>query len=156
MPERTCIGCRVTRDPGGLLRFRRSVDGHIVPATSARTSVGRSAYLCPSYACFQQARKRRAFSRSFAKSGAIHLDPRNDDVWARLWSVTLRDLRDAVERIPTRHPRRRGLEQLLFELSSQPAAPREAVPERSAGTTPASHETAASRQGAPKGEAHHG
>ncbi|NVB41569.1 YlxR family protein [Pseudenhygromyxa sp. WMMC2535] len=124
MPERTCIGCRARRAQVDMLRFRRRDDGDIVPSTIDRRRRGRSAYLCPSRACLSQARKRRAFPRAFARSGAVRLDPQADAVWEVLWSAAADELRSELELLarttpePATHPRRRRLEALLDNLSA--------------------------------------
>ena len=156
MPERTCIGCRACRAQDRLLRFRRRDDGHVVPATVSRVARdGRSAYLCPRPECLSQARKRRAFTRAFAKSGAVVLDPKRDEPWAALWSAAGDELRREIDLLgrsaanPHEHPRRRGFEELLFELSSQPASPTspQVTPETMSSASPASGQASLSGKG---------
>lgn len=130
MPERTCIGCRTPRPQARMLRFRRRPDGQVIPVTGRRPQGrGRGAYLCPKRSCLTQARKRRGFTRAFARSGRIGLDPKQDGPWEALWTDARAEVCREIElltrttRHPHEHPRRRGLEDILFELSSQPALP---------------------------------
>ncbi len=59
-PVRTCVGCGRRAAQSSLIRFA-AVDGRVQPG---RRLSGRGAYVCPSRACFAQARRRRAFARS--------------------------------------------------------------------------------------------
>ncbi|MGD9797694.1 MAG: YlxR family protein [Acidimicrobiia bacterium] len=63
---RTCVGCRRRGGPDGLVRLVRLPDGSL---GIGRTAPGRGAWLCPDVACFDAARKRRAFDR--ALRGAV-------------------------------------------------------------------------------------
>lgn len=134
-PIRTCVGCRSASPQRRLLRFARRGDGHVVPANITRDLSGRSAYLCPRRACFDQALKRRAFTRAFS-TGRRRISVIDVDIDA-LWIATAEQLRREIDLLgrtsessppPPRsvdecahaHPRRRGFEQLLSELSSQP------------------------------------
>jgi uncharacterized protein len=65
-PVRTCVACRTRRPQQALLRLRRRSDGVVVPAVGRRTR-GRSAYLCPARACFDQALRRRALERALGR-----------------------------------------------------------------------------------------
>ncbi len=135
-PIRTCVGCRATNAQGRLLRFVRRDDGHVIPGNSTRACDinGRGAYLCPRRACFDQAVKRRAFARSFG-SGRRRVSVIDVDADA-LWSATSEQLRREIDLLgrtsenPHAHPRRRGLEQLLSELSSQPKPPERSASKR--------------------------
>lgn len=137
VPVRTCIGCRAKLPQGRLLRFVRQADGRVTPANVTRELCGRSTYLCPRRACLAQALKRRAFTRAFAieSRGRTKSSPSASraagviDVDAdALWAATAEQLRREIELLgrtsdnPHTHLRRRGLEQLLSELSSQPRA----------------------------------
>lgn len=93
-----CVACR-TRKPGtSLLRFRRRPDGHIVPAYSPHhggRAGGRSAYLCPSRACYETAIKRRAFTRALAgPKGLSVATPAST-----LWVDAERAVTDQVEKL---------------------------------------------------------
>lgn len=65
-PVRTCVACRTRRPQRALVRLRRRSDGVVVPAMGRRTR-GRSAYLCPARACFEQALRRRALERALGR-----------------------------------------------------------------------------------------
>ena len=61
-PERTCIGCRRKTSPAGLVRVARRPDGSLAVG---RREPGRGAWLCAgSEACFEAAKRRRAFGRA--------------------------------------------------------------------------------------------
>lgn len=68
-PVRTCVACRTRRPQRALVRLRRRSDGVVVPAMGRRTR-GRSAYLCPARACFEQALRRRALERALGRPGS--------------------------------------------------------------------------------------
>jgi len=68
-PVRTCVACRTRRPQRALVRLRRRSDGVVVPAVGRRTR-GRSAYLCPARACFDQALRRRALERALGRASA--------------------------------------------------------------------------------------
>lgn len=72
-PVRTCVACRTRRPQRALVRLRRRSDGVVVPAMGRRTR-GRSAYLCPARACFEQALRRRALERALGRSDSATLD----------------------------------------------------------------------------------
>ncbi|WP_373422456.1 YlxR family protein [Enhygromyxa salina] len=122
---RTCVGCRATRPQGELLRYGLAA-GSVAPAIGARPQLaGRSAYLCPRRACRDRAIKRRAFNRAFSTSLAlVSGGPTAADA---LWTATADLLRREIQLLdrsaenPHANLRRRGLERLLFELSSPPA-----------------------------------
>jgi predicted RNA-binding protein YlxR (DUF448 family) len=65
-PVRTCVACRTRLPQRALVRLRRRSDGVVVPAMGRRTR-GRSAYLCPARACFEQALRRRALERALGR-----------------------------------------------------------------------------------------
>ncbi|WP_372237563.1 YlxR family protein [Enhygromyxa salina] len=134
-----CVGCRARHAQSQLLRFglRPGADGkpaQVTPTLSARRSLGgRSAYLCPRRACLDRAIKRRVFTRAFSSTSGrpragrdtlSAIDPAAADA---LWTATVDILRreiDLLDRCAEKthaHLGRRGLERLLFELSSQPA-----------------------------------
>jgi predicted RNA-binding protein YlxR (DUF448 family) len=75
-PVRTCVACRQEAGKNALIRIVRQTDG---TATIDRTgrAPGRGAYLHPTQACIEQARKRKALERSLKAS----VTP---DVWAEL------------------------------------------------------------------------
>jgi predicted RNA-binding protein YlxR (DUF448 family) len=63
-PQRSCLGCRETREKNGLIRFVLSPQGEVVPDLDAKLP-GRGAYTCISSACLVAAVKQRQFSRAF-------------------------------------------------------------------------------------------
>jgi uncharacterized protein len=69
-PERTCIGCRRTSSPAGLVRIARRPDGSLAVG---RGEPGRGAWLCAgSEACFDTAVGRRAFGRALRREVPAH------------------------------------------------------------------------------------
>jgi predicted RNA-binding protein YlxR (DUF448 family) len=70
VPERTCIGCRRTTGPAGLVRVARRPDGSLA---EGRSEPGRGAWLCAaSVTCFEDAVRRRAFSRALRREVSAH------------------------------------------------------------------------------------
>jgi len=63
-PQRSCLGCRQSRDRDALVRFVLSPQGDLVPDIEARLP-GRGAYTCVNHACLKVAVKQRQFSRAF-------------------------------------------------------------------------------------------
>jgi predicted RNA-binding protein YlxR (DUF448 family) len=144
MPMRTCIGCRVCCAQGDLLRLQLEGQGRVEPAIGRRARTGRGAYVCPRRSCFDQAIKRRAFSRAFSSrnsssnkgdAGIRVIDSSAADaLWLDAAEQVRREIqllhqmgdvpeRSAASGPPHTHPRLRGLERLLFELSSAPNPP---------------------------------
>jgi uncharacterized protein len=139
-PKRTCIGCRVCCAQDDLLRLQlvQSATGsdQVEPAIGRRARTGRGAYVCPRRSCFDQAIKRRAFGRAFSSRskpadtvGIKAIDPSAS--WAAadaLWVTAIEQVRREIQLLHQTgdahtHPRRPGLERLLFELSSAPIPP---------------------------------
>ena len=69
IPLRSCVGCKVRAAKSSLLRLVAAGDG-IVPDPQAQQP-GRGAYLHPSLECFEQAQRRRAFSRALRVPGSL-------------------------------------------------------------------------------------
>ncbi|WP_312855703.1 YlxR family protein [Paeniglutamicibacter cryotolerans] len=69
-PQRTCIGCRQTRDQDLLMRWAvEQGDGRSVVVPDPRRCMsGRGAWLHPTPECAALALKRRAFPRAFKKA----------------------------------------------------------------------------------------
>ena len=65
-PQRSCVGCRETRDRNGLIRFVLSPHGEVVPDLEARLP-GRGAYTCISAGCVETAIRQRLFNRAFKR-----------------------------------------------------------------------------------------
>ena len=68
---RTCVGCRERAVKTSLLRLV-AVGDNILPDPQARLP-GRGAYLHPCLACFELARRRRAFPRALRTAGSLSL-----------------------------------------------------------------------------------
>ena len=67
-PVRTCVGCKARAAKSDLLRVvGRGND--VLPDPQARLP-GRGAYVHPSQTCFEQAQRRRAFSRALRLPGS--------------------------------------------------------------------------------------
>jgi len=66
---RTCVGCKERAVKSSLLRVV-AVGNVIQPDPQARLP-GRGAYLHPSLACFELARRRRAFPRALRAAGPL-------------------------------------------------------------------------------------
>ncbi len=70
---RTCVGCKERAAKSSLLRLVAAGDA-IQPDPPARLP-GRGAYLHPSLACLDLARRRRAFPRALRTTGPLSLNP---------------------------------------------------------------------------------
>ena len=70
---RTCVGCKERTVKSSLLRLVAAGDV-IQPDPRARLP-GRGAYLHPSLACLDLARRRRAFPRALRAAGSLSLEP---------------------------------------------------------------------------------
>lgn len=101
VPLRTCVGCRTVRPQAELLRAV-VIDGQVLPDRADRR--GRSAYVCPSRPCLDQAARRGGFARAFAgapdrtidraerrRAGKFTVDA------DRLWSAFRADLGARIE-----------------------------------------------------------
>ena len=66
---RTCVGCKERTEKSSLLRLV-AVGDVIRPDPQARLP-GRGAYLHPSLACLDLARRRRAFPRALRTAGSL-------------------------------------------------------------------------------------
>ena len=67
VPVRLCLGCREPRAKNEMLRIVRTAEGEIKLDARGKLS-GRGAYICPSRACFDKARKSKALERSLEVS----------------------------------------------------------------------------------------
>ncbi len=65
-PQRSCLGCRETRDRDRLIRFVLSPQGEVLPDLDARLP-GRGAYTCASSRCLEAAIRQRLFNRAFKR-----------------------------------------------------------------------------------------
>ena len=64
-PQRSCLGCRVTRDKKELLRFVLAPDRRLVPDITAKLP-GRGAYTCLKHSCLRNAAQKNQFARAFS------------------------------------------------------------------------------------------
>lgn len=85
-PQRSCLGCRESRDKDLLIRFVLSPQNEVFPDLDARLP-GRGAYTCLSSACLETAVKQRGFSRAFKRDVTV-LPP---DQMARLVARQMRE-----------------------------------------------------------------
>jgi len=70
-PQRSCVGCRATRNKGDLLRFVLAPDRILVPDLQARLP-GRGAYTCLNRSCLMNAAQKNLISRAF--KGEVKFD----------------------------------------------------------------------------------
>ena len=66
-PVRTCVGCKARAAKSDLLRVVGR-ENDVLPDPQARLP-GRGAYVHPSQTCFEQAQRRRAFTRALRLPG---------------------------------------------------------------------------------------
>ena len=66
IPIRHCIACREGKPKAELIRVVCSPGGEISIDKSGK-SAGRGAYICPTEACMQKAKKSRALERNLKK-----------------------------------------------------------------------------------------
>ncbi|MDO4614283.1 MAG: YlxR family protein [Lachnospiraceae bacterium] len=62
-PQRTCLGCRETKNKELLTRIVRTPEGTVELDPTGRKN-GRGAYLCPDVKCLKKALKSKALSRA--------------------------------------------------------------------------------------------
>lgn len=62
---RSCVACRQSAPPRGLLRFVRGLDGAVALDVRGRLD-GRGAYTCAQPGCLRRAREKGAFGHAFA------------------------------------------------------------------------------------------
>lgn len=63
-PQRTCVGCGVTKDKKELIRIVRTPEGEFTVDTTGRKN-GRGAYLCRDANCLEKAFRTHGLERSF-------------------------------------------------------------------------------------------
>ncbi|MBQ2661611.1 MAG: YlxR family protein [Clostridia bacterium] len=63
IPRRMCVGCRLMRPKKEMLRIVRLSNGDVVADSTGKVS-GRGAYICPTEACFEKARRIRGMERA--------------------------------------------------------------------------------------------
>lgn len=71
IPQRSCVGCRITRDKKDLIRVVRTPEGSIQLDPRGKLP-GRGAYICPDTECLKKAIKNKSLSR------ALNVDPDDD------------------------------------------------------------------------------
>lgn len=71
-PQRSCLGCRTSRDKGLLLRFVLTPEMEILPDLENRLP-GRGAYTCVDRRCLAAAIEQRQFKRSFKHDVTVML-----------------------------------------------------------------------------------
>jgi len=67
IPQRSCIGCGLTRGKKELVRIVRTPEG-VFALDPTGKAAGRGAYLCPHENCLQAAIKRKSFHRAFRQN----------------------------------------------------------------------------------------
>ena len=55
IPQRGCVACKTTQDKEKLIRL--VCNSHVVEVDTLKKRVGRGAYLCPKYECWEAALK---------------------------------------------------------------------------------------------------
>jgi predicted RNA-binding protein YlxR (DUF448 family) len=63
-PQRSCLGCRTSKDKNLLIRFVQTPDMEILPDLESRLP-GRGAYTCTDKRCLKSAVEQKQFKRSF-------------------------------------------------------------------------------------------
>ncbi|MCP9819049.1 YlxR family protein [Synechococcus sp. Cruz-9H2] len=61
---RRCVSCRERRDRSLLWRIIRQYGDGVVLAGADTRAMGRSAYVCPSSSCIEEAKRRKRLQRS--------------------------------------------------------------------------------------------
>ena len=64
-PMRLCLGCGEAKPKREMIRVVKSKDGEISLDLTGKKS-GRGAYICHTLKCFNEARKKRRFEKSFS------------------------------------------------------------------------------------------
>lgn len=70
---RTCVGCRAKAPRNTLVRVVLDPDRSAATVDPGRSAPGRGAWLHPSRACLDLARRRRAFPRALRAAGPVEL-----------------------------------------------------------------------------------
>ena len=69
-PQRSCLGCRVSKDQNFLIRFVLSPENEVLPDIDSRLP-GRGAYTCINEECLNKAVMQRQFKRSFKQDVTV-------------------------------------------------------------------------------------
>ena len=64
IPQRTCIGCRETKDKNELIRIVKNKDGEIFIDLTGKAD-GRGAYICNNVQCLEKTVKSKRLENSF-------------------------------------------------------------------------------------------
>ena len=70
VPQRSCLGCRASKDKNLLLRFVQTPEMEILPDLESRLP-GRGAYTCVDKRCLAAAIEQRQFKRSFKQDVTV-------------------------------------------------------------------------------------
>lgn len=62
-PQRTCLGCRNSKDKKELVRIVRTPEGEVLVDRTGKKN-GRGAYICPDPECLRLAMRSRALARA--------------------------------------------------------------------------------------------
>ena len=95
-PQRSCLGCRQSRDRDALIRFVLSPQGELVADIEAKLP-GRGAYTCVSQKCLQAALKQRQFNRAF-KQDLVTVTP--DEMTGLVGGIMQRRILGYLGRFP--------------------------------------------------------
>ena len=66
-PQRSCVGCRTTRDKRDLVRVVHTPEDRYLLDPTGKIG-GRGAYVCPAPECLTLAVKRKSFDRAFRQA----------------------------------------------------------------------------------------
>ncbi len=64
IPQRTCVGCRESKDKKDLIRIVRTKEGEIFLDRTSKKN-GRGAYICDNHECFLKAKKKNALAKAY-------------------------------------------------------------------------------------------
>ena len=67
MPGRMCVGCQEMKNKKEMIRVIKTPEGTFMLDATGKKN-GRGAYVCPSEACLQLARKNKGLERSFKQA----------------------------------------------------------------------------------------
>ncbi|WP_245926238.1 RNase P modulator RnpM [Sulfoacidibacillus thermotolerans] len=79
VPLRQCVGCQEQKPKRSMVRIVLTPEGMVQVDLTGKLA-GRGAYICPSRACFDIARKRKALERALKAQ-------LNDEVYEHLFGV---------------------------------------------------------------------
>ena len=70
IPMRMCVGCREMKPKKELIRVVRPPEGSVMLDRTGKAA-GRGAYVCPSSACLEKARKAKTLERTLEAIGPL-------------------------------------------------------------------------------------